>query len=184
MALYVAGDFSGYSATYAVPSDYDGDPLYTGATTLILSTGVTQTVHDALSTALKQIHYMDSNNLYSMMPNEDITIINLRSKLMILENTYINQKLMNNFVFKYDTSGKVQAVSRNSSIVFNLEDALTSMGFRCFLTPWSTDCNPKLETNQDDDNRPRIQIIDLYYKHPSDPNTNLEDSTLIIPGEV
>ena len=142
MALYVASDFSGYSSTWAVPSG-ESDPLYTGATTLILSTGVTQTVHDALSTALKQIHYMDSNDLYLMMPNEDISIINLRSKLMILENTYINQKLMNNYTFKYDTSGKVQAVSRSSAVVYNLEDALTNMGFRCVGTPWSTDCNPK-----------------------------------------
>ena len=183
MALYVASDFRGYSATWSVPSG-ETDPLYTGSVTIILSAGVTQTVFDALSTAMKCIHYMDSNNLYHMMPNEDISIINLRSKLIILENTYINQKLMNNYTFKYDTSKKVQCISRSSAVIYNLEDALTNMAFRCYLTPWATDCNPKLETNQDDDNRPRIQIIDFLYKHTVQGNTNLEDTTLIIPSEV
>ena len=183
MALYVAADFSGYSSTWAVPSG-ETDPLYTGAVTIILSTGVTQTVFDALSTAMKCIHYMDSNDLYLMMPNEDISIINLRSKLLILENTFINQKLMNNYTFKYDTSKKVQAISRNTANIFNLEDALTSMGFRCTGTPWATDCNPKLETNRPDDERPRIQVIDFLYKHTVQGNTNLEDTVLIIPSEV
>ena len=93
MALYVAADFSGYSSTWAVPSG-ETDPLYTGAVTIILSTGVTQTVFDALSTAMKCIRYMDSNDLYLMMPNEDISIINLRSKLLILENTFISSHVV------------------------------------------------------------------------------------------
>ena len=40
----------------------------------------------------KCVHYMESNELYSLSPNEDITILNLRSKLLILENTYINHE--------------------------------------------------------------------------------------------
>ena len=31
---------------------------------------------------------MEQQKLYSLSPNEDVTIINLRSKLLILENTY------------------------------------------------------------------------------------------------
>ena len=42
---------------------------------------------------------MESNRLYSLSVNEDVTIINLRSKFLILENTYINQKMTNNYVF-------------------------------------------------------------------------------------
>ena len=30
-----------------------------------------------------------------LSPNEDVTIINLRSKLLVLENVYVNQKMMN-----------------------------------------------------------------------------------------
>ena len=91
MALYVASGFSGYSAGFAVPAGVT-DNLFTGSVDIILSTGITQKVFDALSTAIKCVHYMESFNLYSLSPNEDITIINLRSKLLILENTYINQK--------------------------------------------------------------------------------------------
>ena len=41
---------------------------------------------------------MEVNNLYSLSPNEDITILNLRSKPLILENTYINQKMKDSYV--------------------------------------------------------------------------------------
>ena len=183
MALYVAADFSGYSSTWPVPSA-ETDPLYTGAVTIILSTGVTQTVFDALSTAMKCIHYMDSNNLYSMTPNEDITIINLRSKLLIFENTYTNQKLLNQFSFKYDTSKQVQAIHRSLSTVYIMEDAYAALGWYCKLTPWATDCNPKIETNADDADRVRLVVVDYKYKHPTLADTNLTDTTLIIPRET
>ena len=94
MALLTASDFNGYSDNYAIPSGVN-DPIFTGSVDIILSTGITQQVFDSLSTASKCIHYMETNKLYSLSPNEDITILNLRSKLLILENTYINQKMMN-----------------------------------------------------------------------------------------
>ena len=94
MALFSASDFTGYTSTFAVTSGIS-DVLFAGSVDLILSTGITQQVFDTLSTALKCIHYMEANKLYSLSPNEDVTILNLRSKLLILENTYINQKMMN-----------------------------------------------------------------------------------------
>ena len=97
MALFSAGDFTGYTSTFAVPSGIS-DVLFAGSVDLILSTGITQQVFDTLSTALKCIHYMEANKLYSLSPNEDVTILNLRSKLLILEKTYINQKMMNSYV--------------------------------------------------------------------------------------
>ena len=94
MALLNARDFTGFSDSYAVPSGVS-DTIFSGSVDLILSTGIIQQVSDTLSTALKCIHYMETNKLYSLSPNEDITILNLRSKLLILENTYINQKMVN-----------------------------------------------------------------------------------------
>ena len=122
MALLNASDFTGYSATYAVPSDVV-DSLFTGSVDLILSTGITQQVFDSLSSAIKCIHYMESNNLYSLSPNEDITILNLRSKLLILENTYINQKMMNSYVFTYHGAG-VRAIHRSMADTVTLPEAL------------------------------------------------------------
>ena len=90
MALLNASGFTGFSDSYAIPSGVS-DPTFTGSVDLILSTGITQQVFCTLSTALTCINYMGTNKLYSLPPNEDITILNLRSKILILENTYINK---------------------------------------------------------------------------------------------
>ena len=98
MALLSVSDFTGFSDSYAIPAN-SSDVIFSGSVDLILGTGITQQVFDTLGTALKCIHYMENNKLYSLSPNEDITVINLRSKLLILENTYINQKMMNSCVY-------------------------------------------------------------------------------------
>ena len=83
MAPRSASDFTRFSDSYAIPAN-SSEVIFSGSVDLILSTGITQQVFDTLSTALKCIHYMESNNLYSLPPNEDITIKNLRNKLLIL----------------------------------------------------------------------------------------------------
>ena len=75
MAILNHTDFSGSDATYSIPAS-DSSTLYTGSIDIMLSTGVTTQVFDALSTAIKCIHYMEVNSLYSLSPNEDITILN------------------------------------------------------------------------------------------------------------
>ncbi len=178
MALFSAGDFTGYTSTFAVPSGIS-DVLFAGSVDLILSTGITQQVFDTLSTALKCIHYMEANNLYSLSPNEDVTIINLRSKLLILENTYINQKMLNSYVFTYHGAG-VRAIHRSMADTVTLPEALASVGFRCIGLPWNTATNTKMETDRADKDRPRIQVVDYLYKHPTLNHTNLLDSSPII----
>ena len=126
---------------------------------------------------------MEANDLYSLSPNEDVTIINLRTKLLILENTYINQKMMNSYVFTCHGAG-VRAIHRSMADTVTLTNALSSVGFRCVGLPWSTDCNPKMETGRDDKDRPRIQVVDYLYKSPNLPHTNLIDSTPIIISSV
>jgi len=182
MALFSASDFTGFTSTFAVPSGIT-DVLFSGSVDLILSTGITQQVFDTLSTALKCIHYMEANKLYSLSPNEDVTILNLRSKLLILENTYINQKMMNSYVFTYHGS-QVQAIHRSMADMVSLSEALASVGFRCIGLPWSTDINPKLQENRADKDRPRIQVVDYVYKSPTLPHTNLVDSTPIVISGV
>ena len=182
MALYQAGAFTGFSDLYAVPAG-SSDVIFTGSVDLILSTGITQQVFDTLSTALTCVHFMESNKLYSLSPNEDVTILNLRSKLLALENTYINQKMMNSYVFTYH-GNQVQAIHRSmADFVRSLSEALASVGFRCIGLPWSMDSNPKMETGRADKDRPRIQVIDVY-KSPTLPHTNLVDSSPIIVSGV
>ena len=182
MALLSASDFTGYSDSFAAPAGFN-DPIFAGSVDLILSTGITQQVFDTLSTGLKCIHYMEANNLYSLSPNEDVTILNLRSKLLILENTYINQKMMNSYVFTYH-GASVRAIHRSMADTVTLTDALSSVGFRCVGLPWSTASNQKLETDRADKDRPRIQVIDYVYKSPTLPHTNLVDSSPIVISGV
>ena len=85
MALYQASDFFGFSDSYAVPAG-SSDVIFTGNFGLILPTGITQQAFDTLSTALNCVHFMEQQRLFSLSPNEDVTIINLRSKLLALEN--------------------------------------------------------------------------------------------------
>ena len=65
-----------------------------------------------------------------------------------------------------------------------LSEALASVGFRCIGLPWSTDSNPKMETDRADEDRPRIQVIDYVYKSPTLPHTTLVDSSPIIVSGV
>ena len=182
MALFSASDFTGYTSTFAVPSGIT-DVLFSGSVDLILSTGITQQVFDTLSTGLKCIHYMEANKLYSLSPNEDITIINLRSKLLVLGNTYINQKMMNSYVFTYHCN-QVQAIHRSMADMVGLPEALASVGFRCISLPWDTAVNIKMENDRADKDRPRFQVIDYVYKSPTLPHTNLVDSSPIVISGV
>ena len=182
MALLSASDFTGYSDSYAVPSG-SSDVIFSGSVGLILSTGITQQVFGTLSTGLKCIHYMGANNLYSLSPNEGVTILNLRSELLILENTYINQKIMNSYVFIYHCAS-VRAIHRSMGDTVTLTDALSSVGFRCVALPWSTAGNTKMETDRADKDRPRIQVVDHVYKSPTLPHKSLVDSSSIVISGV
>ena len=122
---------------------------------------------------------MEANHLYSLSPNEDVTILNIRSKLFILENIHINQKMMNSYVFTYHGAG-VRAIHRSMADTVTSTSALSSVGFRCVGLPWGTDCNPKMETDRADKDRPRIQVVDYLYKSPNLLHTNLLDSTPIM----
>ena len=68
MALHQASDFTGFSDSYAVPAG-GSDVIFIGSVSLILPTGITQQVFDTLSTALKCIHFMEQQKLYSLSPN-------------------------------------------------------------------------------------------------------------------
>ena len=182
MALLSASDFTGYSDSYAIPAN-SSDVIFSGSVDLILSTGITQQVFDTLSTGLKCTHYMEANKLYSLSPNEEITIINLRSKLLILENTYINQKMMNSCVFTYH-GNQVQAIHRSMADMVSLPEALASVGLRCISLPWDTAVNIKMENDRADKDRPRIQVIDYVYQSPTLPHTNLVDSNPIVISGV
>ena len=138
---------------------------------------------DTLSTALKCIHYMEANNSYSLSRHGEITIIDLRSKHLILENTYINQKIMTSCVFSHH-GAEVRGIHRSMADMVSLPEALASVGFRCIGLPWNSDSNPELQTDRADKDRPRIQVSDYLYKHLTISHTNLQDSSPIVISGV
>ena len=65
----------------------------------------------------------------------------------------------------------------------SLSEALSCVGFRCIGLPWSTDSDPKMETDRADKDRPRSQVVDYVYRSPFLPHSNLEDgSPIVIAG--
>ena len=109
-------------------------------------------------------------------------VTNLRSKLLDLESTYNNHKMMNSYVFTYHGSG-VRAIHGSMADMVSLSDALASVGFRCIGLPWDLDSDPKIETDRADKSWPRIQVIDYPYKSPTLPHTNLQYvSPIVISG--
>ena len=178
MAPYSASDFTGFCDSYAVPAG-SSDVIFVGSVDLILSTGITQQVFDTLSAALQCFYSMEQQKLYSLSPNEDVTVINLRPKPLISENVYINQEMMSSCVLTYH-GNQVQAIHRSMADMISLSEALASVGFKCIGLSWVTGANPKMETGRADKDRPRIQVVDYVYESPTLLHTNLQDSSPII----
>ena len=134
----------------------------TSAVNSIMSDGTTTTVFDNILTGLNTIEFMMSRNQYYLMASDDVMLINVDGvKLLILETTFMNQKLMNSFSFHY-IRGKVRCIHRNLATIMDLTDALISVGYKkstsvAFMSSFD------LQEGLVDSNRPRIQIFDYNY---------------------
>ena len=95
-----------------------------------MSDGTTNSIFDNVYTGLNTLEFMMSRNQYYLMASDDVMIINVDgAKLLILETTFLNQKLMNSFSFHY-IRGKVRCIHRNLASIMNLTDALISVGYK------------------------------------------------------
>ena len=172
MTIFTSADFTGYT-----PSQPSGAPSLTdtGSITLIKSDATIETVFDSLTTALKCLNFMNSKNMYYLMAGDDITIVNCQTKLLILEKTFTNQKMINSYVFSYHGK-KIKGIHRNLSNMVNLTDALISVGFKTNNLVFQN--NNDLETNRPDAERPRVKVLDYYYFTTN--GSLLEDTTQIV----
>ena len=173
MTIFTSSDFTGYT-----PSQPTGAASLTdtGSITLIKSDATTETVFDSLTTALKCLNFMNSKNMYYLMAGDDITIINCQTKLLILENTFTNQKMINSYVFSCHGK-KIKGIHRNLSNMVNLTDALISVGFKTNNIVFQN--NNDLETNRPDAERPRVKVLDWFYFSQSN-GSQLEDTVQIV----
>ena len=173
MTIFTSSDFTGYSVD--TPNGQSGNPPDTGSITLIKSDATTEAVFDSLSTALKCLAFMNSKNMCYLMAGDDITIVNCQTKLLILENTFTNQKMINSYVFSYHGK-KIKGIHRNLSNMVNLTDALISVGFKTNNIVFQN--NNDLETNRPDAERPRVKVLDWFYFTTN--GSLLEDTTQIV----
>jgi hypothetical protein len=170
----------GYFPTYDTPT-VSGGVIGSGSVDMYLSDNTIKNIFSTLAGALGLLKYMKDNNLYSITPSDDLTFINVSDvKLLILENTFLNQKLMNQYTFVY--SGKTfVCVGRNSSKRLSLTDALASVGFYRGSNTFNN--NYSLQgaiTNNSE--RPWIQVVDYHYI--SNPTTTTAGSLLTDPTQM
>ena len=83
------------------------------------------------------------------------------------------------YLFTYHGK-EVRAIHKSMADMVSLSDALSNVGFRCVGLPWDSACNPKVETDRADEDRPRTQVVDYVYKSPPLPHTNLEGGSPIV----
>ena len=101
-----------------------------GNVSFLKSDGTNAIIFNSVADGLTCLQFMHSKNMYYLQLSDDITLINIGGvKLLILETTFLNQKLMNAFHFSY-IRGKVRATHRNLSYITNLTQALVSVGYQ------------------------------------------------------
>ena len=116
-----------------------------------------------------------SRNQYYLMASDDVMLINVDGvKLLLIETTFANQKLMNSFSFHY-IRGKVRCIHRNLATIMSLTDALISVGYQKSLSAAFAN-NYDLQDHLLDVNRPRIQIFDINYV--ANPTSSIAGSLL------
>ena len=158
-----------------------------GVISIIKSDNTIETVFSSVDEALTCLQTMHLNGQYYLQASDDITIINVSgSKLLIIENTMINMKLLNSYCFQY-IRGKIRCIHRQLSNIVDLTDALESVGYKTLTSSKFTNNRSLQEAITNNNNRPHIQVIDLNYLSINSTLTDgslLEDSSPIIYSDA
>jgi hypothetical protein len=156
MALFTEASFSG---DYDRPVGVEGAPAYANDPVVLqLSDGTSVTVFDKLTTALRLGRYMREQRQWMVAISEDITMISANGgiKMMLLENTLLNQKLLHSFSFTY-TGDELLFAHRQMSSVTTFTDALRSVGFCVRGLPFANNLDLRLASTG-------AQLIDWNYQ--------------------
>ena len=160
------------------PVGVTGDPSHaTDPITLQLSDGTSITVFDKLSTALRLAAFMRNSAQWQIAASEDVTIVSANGglKLLLMENTLQNQKLLTSFVPVY-TGDQLLFVHRSMSSVMSLTSALRTVGFCVKGLPYNNNLDLRLGNTF-------IQLVDWNYQaslSTSGEGTLLNDGTPLL----
>ncbi len=172
MALFTEASFP--ATPFDRPLGVVGDPAHANdPVTLQLSDGTSVTVFDKLSTALRLARFMRQSGQWQIAASEDITIVSANGgiKLLVLENTLQNQKLLTSFVPVY-TGDQLLFVHRSMSSVVSLTDALRNVGFCVRGLPYNNNLDLRLGGTN-------IQLVDYRYQASL---SNSEEGSLLNDG--
>ena len=131
MALIQASQFSSISAPqlYDASGNLIAAPAHpTDPVTMVLSSGVAVTVFDTLETALKCMKYMYEQNQWLLQLPKVMVVSVCHHKLLLLEATLQNQRLLQTFAAPLYEHGAVRFASRLSYDTSDLQNALQSVG--------------------------------------------------------
>lgn len=145
---------------------------------LALQDGTVLNVFDSLTTALKCLSTMRAKSQWFIQASEDIVVVSVGTKLLLLEATLVNQKMLQSFAPLY-SNGVVLFQHRNVSQLASLTTALQQSGYCMKATlPFANNYDLKQASNP-----PAIQVVDWYYTaFPADSSsgTLLADATPIV----
>ena len=171
-ALFVSTSF-GATTTYDIPKQgtSTAPAVLNGTDTVTLQTSDGQNilVFDSKLSALKCIKFMYTRGQWLLQPSDDIMVVSVgATKLLVMETTLINQKLITSFQPTYQ-GGKVLFAHRSMSQLLTLDQALQSVGF-CKNLEAAFSNNDDLTNAQ---NPSRIMVVDYFYM------ATLTDTSLI-----
>ena len=156
--LFTASQFAGVN--YSTPVGQNGAPAHAGdPVALACSDGSTVTVFDTLSTALKCLASMTGSGQWYIQATDEVMVVSVGTKLLILETTLTNQKMMQTYTAWYSTSGQVVFQNKSTSQSNSLTGALQKCGYLMQAAQ-------PFQNNYDlahAPGPPNIQIVDWFY---------------------
>ena len=155
--LFTGASFA--SITRPSPTNVVGNPPNASdAVGITLSDGSTIQVFDQLETALKCMEYMRQRSQWMLQASDDVAIVSVgATKLLILEMSLLNQKLLASFSPSY-VGGRVLLSHRTLSQSLTLDDALQAVGYaKLSTTPWAGNFDLTRAPS------PGILIVDWYF---------------------
>ena len=169
--IFTAAQFAGVS--YSTPVGQIGAPAHASdAVALTLSDGSTHVVFDTLATALRCLAQMNSAGQWYIQASDEVMVVSVGTKLLLLETTLTNQKLMQTYAAFYSTAGQTVFQNKSTSQQNSLTGALQKCGYLMQAAQ-------PFQNNYDlahAPGPPNIQIVDWFYL--ANPATSAQGSKL------
>ena len=126
--------------------------------TIAIATGLSD-VTPALNTTKGDLNFMATNKLYYLDKGSYVLVRIGSKRALYMEKTFANQKFNNSYVVSLnETTSDIEMIPRNTSRVFNFNEAFSNIGFLYpFSTNTSADIDNVLQNNANCYIFPRLQ---------------------------